>query len=1240
MRKITIATLCALGLLTGLQAQTKQAVNATKMDRGMFIVQQSNIQTPPLQTQAISGLYTQGFESTTFPPTGWQRNSVQGANQWVRSTTEAHSGVASAFISYQSTTGLDWLILPHYSVTAATDSLVFWMKLDFQGYQPDSLSIKISTTDSALTSFTTTLRKLQEGVNYPPDDDNWYRYAASLQNYVGQQVYLAFKHYNVDGDGLFIDDVRLGTVPAAEVAPSSIGVPTSNAITSITPQATFVNNGSAAQTFNATMTITGGYSDVQTITGLAPSGTSTATFAAWMPAGAGTYTVTVISQLGGDANLLNDTMTKVVNVYNTFGHFGWDNMPALPGGRWATSPVFVKPCLSNTDTGFVYLISGYDAAFSNTTVNTRYNTVTGTYTTLAPIPQSRGQITPVHVRGKIYVIGGYSGSFSPVTTNSIYDIATNTWTTGATIPQAVGDYAIGVYADTLIYVVGGYTGSADVNLVQIYNTTTNTWTAGTPKPGTAVAGGRLGISGNNIVFVGGYSQALAATQSAAYLGVINPAAPATITWNTLPAYPAGPSGRLAGGVAFENNGLVYFAGGDPTGQGTLVLNSVYAYNTTLGAWEIGPNMLTSVSNISALAGAVHNDSLHLITMGGYNGVSVTTTHQWLNIGPAAPLPTGPADASICFGDSITLTAANALTYSWSPATALSSATIANPVSTTTMTMTYSLTMTKAYGCPVNEQVTVTVNPLPNVSASANDSTVCTGDMVTLTGAGATGYSWTGGVTDNVPFAATSTSTYTVTGTDANGCIDTASLMITVNTLPSVTLSGGSSICAGDSTLLTGSSGGTSQWYLNGAAISGANSNTYYATIPGVYNMTKTNLSGCSDSASAGITVVVNAIPTVNANATATTVCAGTSVTLSGTGADTYAWTGGVTDNVAFTPTVTDTFTVTGTDLNGCMDTATVMITVNALPAVSANATATTVCAGTPVTLSGSGTATSYSWTGGVTDNVAFTPAVTDTYTVTGTDANNCSDTATVMITVNALPAVVANATSTEVCAGASVTLTGSGATTYAWTGGVSDNVAFTPAVTDTYTVTGTDANNCSDTATIMITVNPLPTVTFTSSTDTICFDDAAITLSNASPAGGTFSGSGVSGTTFTPATAGNGSHTITYLYTDANGCEDNATDIIVVDPCTGIENAAAANSLSVYPNPAVNQLSITGSFSASTRMQLSLVNMLGENVLLIGSNVSGSYSQTIDISALPAGVYFLQVKDGDMLLVTKKVVKQ
>jgi|GEM_PF-2632285 len=581
----------------------------------------------------LSGYYTQSFDGTTFPPAGWSRVSSQGAKQWERSTTEAHSGPASAFIGYQSTGGLDWLIMPQFTV-ASGDSLVFWMKLDFQGYAPDSLAVKVSTTGNSTTDFTNTILLLQEGVNYPPDDDFWYRYSIPLTAYAGQNIYVAFKHYNLDGDGLFIDDVAIGSLPAAEVEPVSINIsnPAVSGV-STTPTVTVMNNGSAAQTFNVILYTTG-YSNTQTVTNLAPGASQQVSFSPWTGS-TGTYTFTAATLLAGDADTSNDTITTMVSVLdslpNTSGD--WINKPAMPQARWAHAVVSYNTGTAPNDTAYIVLVGGGDASFANEYEVDRYNTVTGVWDTLADINSGRTQASAFYYNGRIFYIGGYGGSFSPVTTVSILDLATNTWSLGAPMLTAVGDYASGIYQDSLVYIMGGYNGATDVNTVQIYNMASDTWSSGTPMTGTAVAGARGGIAGNNIIVAGGYSQTASATQSQARRGTIDPLNPTVITWTAAANYPAGPSGRLGAVASLDLAAKrVYFTGGDPNGQGTSTLNDTYIYDFTSESWMVGPDKNMGVSNLMDLASFRVGDSVYIAALGGYNGVGVVNVQEWLTLG--------------------------------------------------------------------------------------------------------------------------------------------------------------------------------------------------------------------------------------------------------------------------------------------------------------------------------------------------------------------------------------------------------------------------------------------------------------------------------------------------------------------------------------------------------------------------------------------------------------------------------
>jgi hypothetical protein len=388
-----------------------------------------------------------------------------------------------------------------------------------------------------------------------------------------------------------------------------------------------------------------------------------------------------------------------------------------------------------------------------------------------------------------------------------------------------------------------------------------------------------------------------------------------------------------------------------------------------------------------------------------------------------------------------------------------------------------------------------------------------------------------------------------------------------------------------------------------------------------YTVTGTDANGCSNTAQ--VTVTVNALPSVSAGQNQA-VCTGTAVTLSGSGASTYTWNNGVSNGVAFTPAATQTYTVTGTDANGCSNTAQVTVNVNALPTVSAGQNQA-VCSGDSITLNGQG-ANTYTWNNGVSNGVAFTPAATQTYTVTGTDANGCSNTAQVTVTVNPLPTVSAGQNQ-AVCAGTAVTLSGSGASTYTWNNGVSNGVAFTPAATQAYTVTGTDANGCSNTAQVTVTVNELPTVSAGPDT-TVCDSDFPVTISaNGNPnLSYTWSnGSTTQQTTITSA----GTYTVTA--TDGFGCSASDDIIVINEPCSGLEEENFYFTL--YPNPFDQFITLKSSesvlanveiYSADGRLIFS-TRMVGEEKTIALENLArGSY--TVRISAANAQRIFTIIK--------------
>ncbi len=285
------------------------------------------------------------------------------------------------------------------------------------------------------------------------------------------------------------------------------------------------------------------------------------------------------------------------------------------------------------------------------------------------------------------------------------------------------------------------------------------------------------------------------------------------------------------------------------------------------------------------------------------------------------------------------------------------------------------------------------------------------------------------------------------------------------------VTGTQQFCVSGSSALTVSSGASSPvftWYATPSSTTvinaGANYTTPTLTTTTTFYVDVASL-GCNSATRTAVTVTIDPLPVVTASATNSVVCLGDSTMLTGGGAITYTWTGGVIDNTGFIPASSGMYTVSGTDANGCTNSTTYSITVNPLPVVTASATKSVICIGDSTIVSGAGALT-YTWTGGVTDGSSFYPTTTTTYTVTGTDANGCVNTAVQSITVNPLPTVNVSPSSVVLCVGQTGTITASGASTYTWnTTATTAAIAISPTVTTTYTVTGTNANGCKNTST-------------------------------------------------------------------------------------------------------------------------------------------------------------------------------
>jgi trimeric autotransporter adhesin len=397
-----------------------------------------------------------------------------------------------------------------------------------------------------------------------------------------------------------------------------------------------------------------------------------------------------------------------------------------------------------------------------------------------------------------------------------------------------------------------------------------------------------------------------------------------------------------------------------------------------------------------------------------------------------------------------------------------------------------------------------------------------------------------GITNNTSGSASSgglpagVTNFTLTATTAyesTTCTSAASTSVNV-IYPTVDAGPDQTVCVTTPVTLSGSGAQTYSWdngVVNGVPF-----------IPGgtaTYTVIGTAANGCQETDQ--VTVTVNSTIPVNAGQDQT-ICIGDPVTLSGSGALIYTWDNGVVNGVAFNPTATQTYTVTGTDAFGCFGTDQVIVTVNSLPVIDAGSPQT-VCQGIPVTLNGSG-AVSYTWNNGVTNGIAFNPATTQTYTVTGTDANGCQNTDQVTVMVNPSPVVNAGIDQ-SVCPGASVTLTATGAQSYSWNNGVTNGVSFIPTSTQTYTVTGTNANGCQSTDQVLVTVNPIPDVN-AGANQTIC-EGTQITLSASGAATYVWSNGIPNNSGINPPL---GTNVYAVTGTSAAGCQNSDTLIITVIP--------------------------------------------------------------------------------------------
>ncbi len=298
---------------------------------------------------------------------------------------------------------------------------------------------------------------------------------------------------------------------------------------------------------------------------------------------------------------------------------------------------------------------------------------------------------------------------------------------------------------------------------------------------------------------------------------------------------------------------------------------------------------------------------------------------------------------------------------------------------------------------------------------------------------------------------------------------------------------------------------------------------------------------------------------------------------------------------------------------------------------------TTICSASLV-LNANTTANSFLWNNGSIAST-YTVNATGKYWVKGTNSNGCSLTDTIKVTVGSLPIVTLGA-DTGFCVGSTIHLyCGNAGSTILWNTG-----ANTPSITvgtaGTYSVLVTNANGCKSSDVVNVVSKPKPSVSlvFTGQTH-FCPTVSGRPLTEGNPTGGTYIGSGVSGSTFNANTAGQGSYIIIYNYTGPNGCSNTAKDTLIVDACVGIDELSGDLGLNVYPNPNTGEFTFEINSSSEITGNISVMSIDGRIVLKDVVTGSGLITQKINISDLANGIYYLRLETKDAIR-TYKVLKQ
>ncbi len=396
---------------------------------------------------------------------------------------------------------------------------------------------------------------------------------------------------------------------------------------------------------------------------------------------------------------------------------------------------------------------------------------------------------------------------------------------------------------------------------------------------------------------------------------------------------------------FVQMGPVVSAGQDAAicANETLTLNGTASFTSSI-QWSTvsGDGSFLNSNQLSTIytpgPGDINNGSVFLVLSGVPVNPCADVARDTLEL-TLIPLPLANAgsDETICFGDSLTLTATGGTSFIWSTLPPANTASITiSPASTTVFYVTVSNLQ-----CFAVDSVKVIVLPLPDITLS-EDTMICFGQSVTLVATGGLTYAWSSGhITSTVDVSPVVDTWYSVTITGLNGCQRVDSVLVTVNAdLTCSVVPPGPAFCNGGSVTLTASANQTCTFsWSPPEGLSSVVGPVVIASpaITSTYEVVATDNMGCTASSKVNITVYQN--PMVEVQPPFYNLCLGDTLTLTAYGASTYFWTPptGLSANnlpvVMASPKKTTVYQVTGTDIHNCKTTVPVVINVLPVPVV-------------------------------------------------------------------------------------------------------------------------------------------------------------------------------------------------------------------------------------------------------------------------------------------------------------------